>query len=87
MPGLWETGLWETPPCGPPAGAALARLALRLDFGSQFPLCGLDPHQSQTRRRVMLAYMKPADVPDFLEGEGPGPGGVVAAGAMQPLLT
>jgi hypothetical protein len=40
-PGLWETGLWETTPCGPPAGAALARLARRLGFGSHlFPYEG-----------------------------------------------
>jgi hypothetical protein len=31
--------------------------------------------------------LKPADVPDSMEGEGPDPGVTVAAGAMQPLLT
>jgi hypothetical protein len=63
-PGLWETGLWETPPCGPPEGAALARLALRLDFGSQITLCRLDLHKGKHAGAFCL-QMKPADVPDF----------------------
>jgi hypothetical protein len=68
-PGLWETGLWETPPCGPPAGAALARLALRLDFGSQFPLCGLDPHQRPNTQARFVCIYETGGRPRLLKGK------------------